>query len=277
MKRIVLVCLLALTMISLFAANQTRLLANSNTASAGSSAAAQEAMRTADQLYEAGQYAQAAQAYQQVVDQGFVESALFYNLGNAQFKRGDLGQAILNYRRAQQVAPRDPDVAANLAVARGLRTDQVEAVGGGGLLTQIGSAVGGWFALDEVAMVALGGWILFIFSLILFGSLKNGSAWRRRMRTVLLVTTILFAAGVVTLGSAVYENRNDAAGVIVTAEVAVRSGPGAQYVTGFTLHSGAEVDLVEVQGNWVRLALPGTELEGWLPASAVEAVSTGSG
>jgi uncharacterized protein YraI len=60
--------------------------------------------------------------------------------------------------------------------------------------------------------------------------------------------------------------------VIVAAEVEVTSGPGPQYTTVSALHSGAEVDLIEVRGNWVRLALPDGVVEGWVPAAAVEAI-----
>jgi hypothetical protein len=74
------------------------------------------------------------------------------------------------------------------------------------------------------------------------------------------------------MASAFYVNSHSTDGVIVAAEVDVVSGPGTQYVTEFTLHSGAEVSLIEVQGNWARLALPGSELEGWIPASAIEAL-----
>ena len=56
MKRMMVLALILLVMIGLFAANQTRLLARSP-------ATAADSMLTAGQLYDAGQYAQAAQAY----------------------------------------------------------------------------------------------------------------------------------------------------------------------------------------------------------------------
>ena len=111
MKRLFIVALIAVAMLGLFVANQALLLAKSPET-------AGDAMSIANQLYEAGQYAQAAQAYQQLVNQGYGDGALFYNLGNAHFKQGDYGRAILNYRRAQQLAPRDPDIETNLALAR---------------------------------------------------------------------------------------------------------------------------------------------------------------
>ncbi len=59
-------------------------------------------------------------------------------------------------------------------------------------------------------------------------------------------------------------------------EASVTSGPGSQYVTEFTLHSGTEVSLAETRGNWVRLAVADSELQGWVPASAVETLALAS-
>lgn len=264
MKRFIIIALIALSMLSLFAANQTRLLASSP------STAPAEKMLTANQLYENGHYAQAAQAYQQLVDQGVVEGALYYNLGNAYYKQGDYGRAILNYRHAQHLLPRDPDVEANLALARAQAVDQFEAVEDASPLNGLGGAVQSWFTPNELAMAALGTWILFVFLVILVGSAKTGSGWRRALQYALVLVGILLVVGVLSLGSSLYLEKDRSEGVIVAAEVDVTSGPGAQYVAEFTLHSGAEVQLVEVRGNWVRLALPGGALEGWVPASAVE-------
>ena len=137
MKRIAIIAMIALTMIGFFAVNQTALFAETLSATEG------EKMQIANDLYEGGQYLQAAQAYQQLVDLGVVDSALFYNLGNAHFKQGDYGQAIVNHRRAQQLAPRDPDVAANLALARAQAVDQFEEAGEAGFLEQVGGALRG--------------------------------------------------------------------------------------------------------------------------------------
>jgi len=266
MKRIILIAIIALTMVGLFAVNQTQLLAGSPSATAA------EKMRTANQLYETGQIDLAVQAYEQLVNQGVVDSALFYNLGNAYFKQGDPGRAILTYRRAQELAPRDPDIKANLALARAQVVDEFEPAGDDGFLSRYGQTVRSWFTLNELAMAALAGWILFVFLLILYISARTGSAWRRVFRYALTAAAVVLVVGVLSLGSALHLEQNRSEGVVVAAEVDVTSGPGAQYVTEFTLHSGAEVDLVEIRPNWVRLALPSGELEGWVPANAIELV-----
>ena len=267
MKRIILIAVIALTMAGLFAANQTQLMASSP------SATAREKMLTANHLYEAGDIDRAVQAYEQLVSQGVFDSTLFYNLGNAYFKQGDPGRAVLNYRRAQQLAPRDPDIAANLALARAQAVDEFETNDDAGSLSRLGRTAQGWFTLDELAMAALAGWILFVFLLILFISARAGSAWQRALRYALLAAAVVLVVGILSLGSVLHLEQSRFEGVVVAAEVNVTSGPGGQYVTEFTLHSGAEVDLVEVRPNWVRLALPGGDLEGWVPASAVESLS----
>lgn len=48
---------------------------------------------------------------------GAADVAVLYNLGNAAYRNGNVGQAIRAYRAAQYLAPRDPDIRANLGFA----------------------------------------------------------------------------------------------------------------------------------------------------------------
>jgi tetratricopeptide (TPR) repeat protein len=270
MKRIALIALISLVMFALLAVNGSLLLAKASTPA---TEMATEAMHTANQLYESGQFVQAAQAYEQLVDQGYVDSALFYNLGNAYYKQGDPGRAIINYRRAQQLAPRDPDIKDNLALARTQTVDHFEVADDGWLLTQLGEAMQSKFTLDELAMAALAAWVLFVFLLLLTGTAKAGSRWRKGLQYSLVAVAIVLTVGILALGGFLYVDSRVSEGVIVASDVDVTSGPGAQYATEFSLHTGTEVNLLEMRGNWVRLALPGGELEGWVPGNAVEAVT----
>jgi hypothetical protein len=68
--------------------------------------------------YKDGDYETAAREYERLLAAGFDSGAVEHNLGNAYFKRGEYGRAILAYERARVLLPRDADVAANLAYAR---------------------------------------------------------------------------------------------------------------------------------------------------------------
>ena len=76
------------------------------------------AFESANKLYEEGKFAEAASAYEKVLQGGQTSAALCFNLGNAFFKSGQIGRAIAAYRQAERLAPRDPDLRANLQFAR---------------------------------------------------------------------------------------------------------------------------------------------------------------
>ena len=73
-----------------------------------------EEARTA---YDQGLYAEAAQYYQTMLDDGIVNAEVHFNLANACYKAGDLPRAVWHYRKAWYTSPRDPDINANLSYA----------------------------------------------------------------------------------------------------------------------------------------------------------------
>ena len=266
MKSVVFIATIFLVIIGLFVAGQTQLLAKQ-------AADASQTMLTANQLYETGQFDQAAQAYQQLVGRGITDSSLYYNLGNAYFKQGDIGRAILNYRRADRLAPRDLDIRTNLALARSQTVDQLEETGSEGLLSQLVHFVHQWLTTDELAIATLSLWFGVALGLIIISWTKAGSVFREGLQYLLIVGSLLLVMGLVSLSGQIYLESKQPVGVIVAHEVAITSGPGSHYVTEFTLHDGAEVIVVERRNNWVRLSLPGDQLQGWSPANAVEMIS----
>jgi tetratricopeptide (TPR) repeat protein len=221
-------------------------------------------MAAANQRYEAGEFVAAAEGYQALVDAGVRDGRLYYNLGNAYFKSGDLGRAILNYRRAQRLLPRDGDVDVNLKLARAQTVDRIETEEEAALVALARRAMH-WLTLEEAAAVALVLWI--ILCALVMGALL----WRQRRRAGLYgagVVTGLLILTLLSIGIRLWDTRREPPAVVVAPEVAVRSGPGEDYLTEFELHAGAEVRLMEQRGDWVRLVLPGG-LQGWAPAKAV--------
>src|SRR5262245_59590007 len=79
-----------------------------------------------NKLYAQKDYAGAALAYEDALKAG-PSAAVHFNLGNALFKSGKIGQAIVHYRRARYLDPRDADVSANLNFARAYRVDKLSA------------------------------------------------------------------------------------------------------------------------------------------------------
>jgi tetratricopeptide (TPR) repeat protein len=227
-----------------------------------------EAMLQANQNYESGQFAEAIVVYEAIVEAGIHNSDLYYNLGNAYFKQGDLGRAILNYRRAQRLTPRDADIVANLSFARTQTIDRLESNEQG--LPNLVQVAEEWFTLNEAAVLALVLWVLicyFVVLAILVPRLRRIFSW------VVAVLAVFLVIGLISMAGRLYTEWRYPPVVIVAQEVDITSGPGGadQYLVEFSLHAGAEVQLLESRSDWWRITLSGG-LQGWAPAEAVEEV-----
>ena len=228
-----------------------------------------EAMLVANQNYEIGQFEPAIAGYEAIIAAGVRNSDIYYNLGNAYFKQGDLGRAILNYRRAQRLAPSDADIAANLAVARAQTIDRLE-VPPEGVLVDVFEIAEGWLTLNQAAILAL---VLWFLSCIYAGGAIFWPRLRHFLGGVLVIQAIFLVIGLASMANRIYKEQQFPAAVIVAQEVDVTSGPGdsKQYLVEFNLHAGAEVSLLEHRPGWRRVTLPG-DLQGWVPREAVELV-----
>src|SRR5689334_21968587 len=60
------------------------------------------AFDSANKLYEQGKFTEAASAYEKMVQTGQASAAVYYNLGNAFFKAGQIGRAIAAYNAAEK-------------------------------------------------------------------------------------------------------------------------------------------------------------------------------
>jgi tetratricopeptide (TPR) repeat protein len=228
-------------------------------------------MLAANQSYEAGQYAEAAAGYEAIIDFGVYDSDVYYNLGNAYFKLGDLGRAILNYRRAYRLAPRDADITTNLVIARAQTVDQLEVTAAGALANLVQLAEE-WLTLGEAAILALVLWLLMCGLAV---AAIFWPRWRRWVGVGLGVVGLFLAIGLVSMANRYYTEQWYPPAVIVAGQVNVTSGPGGsdQYLVEFDLHSGAEVSLMESRPGWRRVRLS-DNLQGWVPAESVELVVT---
>src|SRR3989440_5194477 len=72
----------------------------------------------ANQEYADRNFKEAIDGYDQLVRSGQWSANLFYDLGNAYFRAGDFGHAILNYERALALDRHHPEAIANLQIAR---------------------------------------------------------------------------------------------------------------------------------------------------------------
>lgn len=223
--------------------------------------------RQANSLYAEGSYGAAAEVYQTIIDGGFRSAEVYYNLANARYKEGNLGQAVLGYERALRLDGSNRDAVDNLEFVREQLADRQVPVGGA-LAT----------ALERFARHAATGRLAVLVSALYFATVGfivagvlRGAFRPWMLRVVAVLAVALLGAGLL-LGYRVHRDAAVREAVITSAEVPVRTGPGDDFVLEFKLHEGTKVRMREARDEWVRVSVEGTDLEGWLPAGAVEEI-----
>jgi len=216
------------------------------------------AFDAANKFYAEGKYMEAVGAYEKILETGRASSAIYFNLGNAFFKSGQIGHAIAAYRQAESISPRDPDLRANLQFAR----NQVQ---GPTLRPRLWESWLGRLSLNEWTWLASGAiWLTFALLTVRWlwpsvaRSLTNWT-WLAAVIAVLL-TSCAFAA-LVTGSTA------RTAFIIVT-EAAVRTGPFEESPNAFTVRDGAELRVLDRKGDWLQVT-DGTRRVGWVKQDAL--------
>jgi hypothetical protein len=214
---------------------------------------------TANKLYAQGKFADAANAYENILQTGVRSPALLFNYANAEFKSGHPGRAIAAYRQAELLAPRDAELRANLAFVR----NQVQGT------TFRESHWQNWFGaltLNEGALLtALFLWTL--FALLIARQIKPALATKLWLATRLVLALTVISGAILGLQAA--NHFDSSVAVITSAEATARSGPFDDAQSTFTAHDGAELRVLGHHDDWVQVA-GGAGQTGWLPARQVE-------
>jgi hypothetical protein len=220
--------------------------------------------KSANRLYDAGKFAEAAAAYETIEPK---TAHVYYNLGNAHFREGNLGRAILDYERARRLAPRDPDIAANLKFAeQRLGVDDVNA------------PPHAWqrFLRSVIESRSPTEWGIYELAALWLTALAIGVCiYIPRLRTGLLVIAtaafVGFAASAFALGREVLNDRTAPAAVVVAGETEARFAPVPDSTTHFKLTEGTRVAIREGRGQWLFVERADGQ-QGWVKSEAVERV-----
>jgi tetratricopeptide (TPR) repeat protein len=207
----------------------------------------------ANKLYEQGKFSAAIKSYDELLATGKVSSALYFNRGDAFFKAGELGQAIASYRQAEQLAPRDHALRANLQFVR------ARARGGAPLPGNRASDWLGYLSLNEWALLfGLSLWLMFIF--LICGEWKTDLKPKlKKGFNISICATVLFG---VCLGVRHGIYRSPTA-IVTAGEADVRNGPLDESPSLFKVRDGMELEVLDQKDNWLQVQ-DSAQRTGWL-------------
>jgi hypothetical protein len=225
-----------------------------------------DTMLQANNAYQNSDYSTSIALYEELVDGGIRDANVYFNLGNAYYENGQLGLALLNYRRAQQINPRDVDIGVNIALVRSERLDLQQ--GGANWLNTVAMTTRSSFTLSELSWTVFFLWLLF-FGLVVAWIIR--ASLRKRLRWLLVIGAACLLIGLAFLTTRMYVIQNRPGAVVIASSTQVMSGPGDEYLSLFPIFSAAEIRILELHEDWMRFTLPDGR-QGWININTIELI-----
>lgn len=213
-------------------------------------------------------YHQALEGFESLLRDGISNGRLYYDVGNTYLRLGDVGRAIVNYRRGLRLMPGDEAIRRNLQVARNACELQVPEPATSDVVrtllfwhfdTSLKSR------LDGALAGYIGFWLLLLVRRFI---LRRSPAYGWTIRVVAAVVLVAWAS----VAWDMTMQRHRVEGVLVADKAVIRKGNGEYYDPQLEqpLSAGVEFLVLETRSDvegasWYRVQLRnGTE--GWLRA-----------
>lgn len=228
-----------------------------------------DSSETAAAAYVKGDYQQAAECYTKLLKVG--ESAeLYYNLGNCEYRLGNITQSIIAYEHALRLNPGDSDTRYNLQFLRGKTIDKVVPVDEMFFVTWYHS-LQNLMSIDAWAILAVSAFVLALILILvyLFGSnilLRKIGFFGALVGLLIFVLGLLFAYQ----RKVALSEHNIA--IVLTPTLNVKATPAESSSDAFVIHEGTRLTITDSSMNaWYGVRLDDGK-EGWLPKNSVEVI-----
>lgn len=223
-------------------------------------------MITANTLYKNSEYQKAVDEYNKLINQGYVGNTIFYNLGNAHYRLGQIGYAILNYEKALKFNPTDDDAKHNLSLAKLNLKDKVDTLPSffifnlwEGLLASF--SISGWTLISYIIFIFL------LSSVIAYFFSRTTSQQRISFFSSISLVVFLFIS-VTLLAVKINKEFNINDAIVLEPIVTVMSSPDNSSKESFEIHEGLKVRLEDKIDDWIKIRLDDGKI-GWLMKSQV--------
>ena len=229
----------------------------------------ENSLQKGNTYYREGAYDKAIEEYKKLVGEGYIGTSLFYNLGNANYRMGKIGYAILYYEKALELSPSDEDVKHNLDFAHLSTVDRIQPLPRFFLFDW-------WEAL--LGLFSDNGWVYVVFVLYLLVILLAGAylySKTVKQQKIFFFSGIsgvfLLAFSISLLVIKVNREVTLKSGVIVEQFVTVKFSPDSQSTDAFVIHEGLKVNLEDQLDKWIKIRLADGKV-GWVEQTYVEQI-----
>lgn len=228
-----------------------------------------DVFKAANDAYGKGEYETAIQNYKSILDQGYESYKVYYNLGNAYYKLGEVGPSILYYEKALKLEPDNADAQFNLKLANLKVTDRIDPLREAFVVQWIkrlltSRSANGWTRLAITFI-----WVAFAFGVLL---IFVGNIIVKRVSLLAAVASLIlaFAFVLASLWQINYQKKSTD-GIIMVTNTYVKSAPSETSVDLFILREGVKVRLLDKSDKWQQVKIVDQEGDkvGWIPVGDV--------
>jgi len=222
----------------------------------------------ANNFYKTQQYAEAANAYNRILDQGFTHPNLYYNLGNTYYQLSWLGDAIWAYEKGLKLKPGDSDLKFNLKVVNARIVDRVEVPEAFFILKWYGTlkqrfSPAQWLSIISVFFLFSG--MMYCISRFVSPPLDN-----YLKKLVILGIGITVFTGLIFVDF-YYDILEKEEAIVIANEGNVYSTPTDIGNLMFIVHAGTKVFLKNYQDPWTEIELIDGK-QGWIRSDKIKSL-----
>lgn len=215
-------------------------------------------------LYEEGKYDAAISVYAKLIEHGMESGALYFNLGNCYFKKGELGKAILHYERAERLIPGDSDLKANhryaLSRIKGNSADISRS-----LINRMFDRFNRFTINGQTILLSL----LYSLSVLLLIAGMFIHTVRKYNRTLIPLLLIISLSVAFSLYGRVQLIHHEAVVIAENAEAGFE--PLDNATVHFTLYEGMKIQILEPKKDWVKIKRGDGKI-GWIRQQDIEKI-----
>ncbi|MDE5629275.1 MAG: tetratricopeptide repeat protein [Muribaculaceae bacterium] len=233
----------------------------------------------ADSAYMAEDYSGAIELYTRSIELNGHSSDIHYNLGNAYYRNGKLGKAVVEYERALRLSPANADARTNLEFVKSRIQDRPE------------DDTAFFAGLHRKAVSGMSAnawaWIAFVIFLLFMGAVAlyifaNSVALRKTGFFGGITLLVIFAYTLLAAHDSYTNARSHETAVVTVPSTQLSSTPRASKSGNdkvVTIHEGTAVEIVDsvatpddpVSPKWYNVKI-NNSTKAWLRASDIERI-----
>jgi len=217
--------------------------------------------------YSKGHYQAAIKDYQSLIQNNQKSGAIYYNLGNAYFKSGKQGMALLQYERAHQYLAHDEDLNANIQFLKeqlNLNKEMIES----SWKERVRMYSRNKMTRQTWEIMSYG---LYIICSVLESIFIFNMRLRKRDMVYISGVVLCFLISISFLRAAYFIEKNMKTGFVITPIITVRYSPSFSGAIAFKLTEGMKVEIIRDHNGWKHIRL-NEKQSGWVNSDAISAI-----